>query len=156
MHIGHLVPLERSNIVMLLGSSGVVSWSEKSFENVCENANTHAQGVVHLVVLAHLQRRSCLRSLELGEPLEQHRTLHRTLGPCVRCSVAVWRCGVGRIRRTSASDAHYALCSELLMTSTLATSASGARTPLRPMRRTLRAWLAGCIRRTGLCVRCSV
>ena len=28
LHIGHLVPLERSNIAMLLGSSGVVRSSE--------------------------------------------------------------------------------------------------------------------------------
>ena len=28
VHIGHLVPLERSNIAMLLGSSGVVRSSE--------------------------------------------------------------------------------------------------------------------------------
>jgi hypothetical protein len=28
-------------------------------ENNCENANTHAHGVLHKVVLAHLQSRRC-------------------------------------------------------------------------------------------------
>ena len=59
MHIGHLVPLERSNFAMLLRSSGVVRASENPLKIVCENANTHAHDVVHLLVLAHLQRRSC-------------------------------------------------------------------------------------------------
>ena len=59
LHIGHLVPLERSNIAMLLGSSGVVRASENSLKNICENANRHVHGGVHLVVLAHLQRRRC-------------------------------------------------------------------------------------------------
>ena len=54
MHIGHLVPLEQSNFVMLLGSSGVVNCVTNPLKNVCENANTLALGGVHLVVLAHL------------------------------------------------------------------------------------------------------
>ena len=62
MHIGHLVPLEQSNFAMLLGSSGVVSASENPLKNDCENANTHAHDDVHLVVLAHLQRRSCVEN----------------------------------------------------------------------------------------------
>ena len=46
MHIGHLVPLERSNIAMLLGSSGVVRSSENPFVNICEML-TH----MHMVLL---------------------------------------------------------------------------------------------------------
>ena len=34
LHIGHLVPLERSNIAMLLGSSGVVRSSESSLKMI--------------------------------------------------------------------------------------------------------------------------
>jgi hypothetical protein len=34
-------------------------------ENDCENTNTHAHGDVHLVVLAYLQRRCCLRGGEV-------------------------------------------------------------------------------------------
>ena len=55
----HLVPLERSNIAMLLGSSGVVRASENILKNICENTNRHVHGGVHLVVLAHLQRIRC-------------------------------------------------------------------------------------------------
>jgi hypothetical protein len=56
---GRTVPLEWSNFALLLGSSGVVSWVANPLKNNCENANTHAHGGVHLVVLAHLLRRSC-------------------------------------------------------------------------------------------------
>ena len=41
----------------MLGLSGVVRASENPLKNDCENANTLAHGGVHLVVLAHLQRR---------------------------------------------------------------------------------------------------
>ena len=34
LHIAHLVPLERSNIVMLLGSSGVVRSSENPLKMI--------------------------------------------------------------------------------------------------------------------------
>ena len=34
LHIGHLVPLERSNIAMLLGSSGVVRSSENPLKMI--------------------------------------------------------------------------------------------------------------------------
>ena len=44
---------------MLLGSSGMVNWVTNPLKNICENVNTLALGGVHLVVLAHLQRRSC-------------------------------------------------------------------------------------------------
>jgi hypothetical protein len=45
LHIGHLVPLGRSNFAYVLGSSGVASWVVNSFEeNDCENANTRAHG----------------------------------------------------------------------------------------------------------------
>jgi hypothetical protein len=37
----------------------VVRARENPLKNDCENANTHAHGDVHLVVLAHLQRRNC-------------------------------------------------------------------------------------------------
>ena len=40
---------------MHLGSSGVL----KPFKNVCENMLTLVHKVIHLVVLAHLQRRWC-------------------------------------------------------------------------------------------------
>ena len=53
------MPLERSNIAVLLGSSGVVRASENSLKNICENADIHVHGGVHLVVLAHLQRKRC-------------------------------------------------------------------------------------------------
>jgi hypothetical protein len=42
----------------LLGSSGVASWVANSLKNDYEIANIHTHGGVHLVVLAHLQRRS--------------------------------------------------------------------------------------------------
>ena len=54
------MPLERSNIAMLLGSSGVVRSNENPLKIIVKNANIHAHGVVHLVFLAHLQRRKCL------------------------------------------------------------------------------------------------
>jgi hypothetical protein len=57
LHIGHLVPLEWSNFASSIGLSGVVSWVANPLENECENANTHTHGGVHLMVLAHLQRR---------------------------------------------------------------------------------------------------
>ena len=50
------MPLERSNIAMLLGSSGVVRSSENPLKMIVKML-THAHGVVHLVLLAHLQRR---------------------------------------------------------------------------------------------------
>jgi hypothetical protein len=34
LHISHLVPLERSNFTMLLGSSGMVSARENSLKNI--------------------------------------------------------------------------------------------------------------------------
>jgi hypothetical protein len=40
LHIDHLVPLERSDIAMLLGSSGVVKRVKIPFKNVCENSNS--------------------------------------------------------------------------------------------------------------------
>ena len=45
MHIGHLVPLERSNIVMLLGSSGVVRSNENPLKMFVKML-TH----IHIVV----------------------------------------------------------------------------------------------------------
>ena len=58
LHIGHLVPLERSNIAILLGSSGVVRSSENPLKMIVKML-THAHGVVYLVLLAHLERRRC-------------------------------------------------------------------------------------------------
>jgi hypothetical protein len=56
LHIGHLVPLEQSNFAYVLGLSGMVKRVLILWKNICEKANTHAQGGDHLVVLAHLQR----------------------------------------------------------------------------------------------------
>jgi hypothetical protein len=55
LHIDHLVPLERSNIAMLLGSSGVVKRVKIPFKNVCEIL-THSSYGGTLMGLAHLQR----------------------------------------------------------------------------------------------------
>ena len=46
LHIGHLVPLERSNIVMLLGSSGVVRSSENPLKMIVKML-THMHIVVY-------------------------------------------------------------------------------------------------------------
>ena len=78
MYIGHLVSLERSNFAMLLGSSGVVRSSENPLK-MFVFANTHAHGVVHVVVLAHFQRRS------VGVDVDQlagKRNDGRTVRPC--------------------------------------------------------------------------
>jgi hypothetical protein len=71
LHISHLVPLERSNFAYVLGSSGEASSMPNSFEeNVCENANTLAHVIDHMVVLAHLRRRRSLSGREgLGPSL---------------------------------------------------------------------------------------
>jgi hypothetical protein len=42
------VPLEQSNIAMLLGSSGVVKRVTIPLKNVCENANSLTLKMVHL------------------------------------------------------------------------------------------------------------
>jgi hypothetical protein len=42
------VPLEKSNNVTLLGSSGVVKRVKKPLKHVCENANSLTLKVVHL------------------------------------------------------------------------------------------------------------
>jgi hypothetical protein len=74
LHIGHLVSLELSNFASLLGSSGVVIWVTNPLENDCENANTLAHDVVHLVGLALLQRGSCWVYLDqLGEVEKKRR-----------------------------------------------------------------------------------
>ena len=79
LHIGHLVPLERSNFAMLLGSSGIVKWVTNPLKNGWENANTLAHDGVHLVVLVHLQRRRSWKSF-VGEKV--NRTLMaRATGP---------------------------------------------------------------------------
>jgi hypothetical protein len=48
LHIGHLVPVEQSNIVMLLGSSGVLKRVKIPLKNVCANANSLTLKMVHL------------------------------------------------------------------------------------------------------------
>jgi hypothetical protein len=48
LHIGHLVPVEQSNIVMLLGSSGVLKRVKIPLKNVCANANSLTLRMVHL------------------------------------------------------------------------------------------------------------
>jgi hypothetical protein len=62
LHIGHLVLLKRSNFVTCYGSSGMVRTSGNPLKKCLKNANTLAHGGVHLVVLAHLQRRRSWRS----------------------------------------------------------------------------------------------
>ena len=64
LHIGHLVPLERSNFAYVLGSSGVVKRVLILWKNICEKLTHMHKVVYHLVVLAHLQRR---RSWKRGE-----------------------------------------------------------------------------------------
>ena len=42
------MPLEQSNIVMLLGSSGMVKRVKNPLKNVCENSNSLTHNMVHL------------------------------------------------------------------------------------------------------------
>jgi hypothetical protein len=55
------VPLDEDSFAYAFRSSGGLTYR---LENDCENANTHAHGDVHLVMLAHLRRRWCLSGRE--------------------------------------------------------------------------------------------
>jgi hypothetical protein len=55
------VPLDEDSFAYAFRSSGGLTYH---LENDCENANTHAHGDVHLVMLAHLRRRWCLSDRE--------------------------------------------------------------------------------------------
>jgi hypothetical protein len=55
------VPLDEDSFAYAFRSSGGLTYR---LENDCENANTHAHGDVHLVMLAHLRRRWCFSGRE--------------------------------------------------------------------------------------------
>ena len=88
MHIGHLVPLERSNIAMLLGSSGVVRSSEKFFENDCEML-TH----MHMVLFTWLCWHIC-KGERVGVDVDQLWEARKVFrfSPEIRWSLGVEYC----------------------------------------------------------------
>ena len=79
LHIGHLVPLERPNIVMLLGSSGVVRSSENPLKMIMKML-TH----MHLVLFTWRYWHSCKGEC-VGVDVDQlvrKRNDGRTVHPC--------------------------------------------------------------------------
>ena len=61
LHVGHLVPLERSNFAYVLGSSGVVISVINSLKNVCEKL-THMHKMVNTWWCQHI-----CKGVEKGE-----------------------------------------------------------------------------------------
>jgi hypothetical protein len=61
-------------------------------KNGCENANTQAHGVVYLVVLAHLQRRSWSNGVDLDQFREEKEKKRASLG-CPRDGKRNQTCG---------------------------------------------------------------
>ena len=80
MHIGHLVPLERSNIAMLLGSSGVVRSSENHLKMFVKML-THIHIVVYTWWCWHIYKGEVVGVDvdQLGEA-RKHFGILRTLG----------------------------------------------------------------------------
>jgi hypothetical protein len=72
------VPLDEDSFAYAFRSSGELTYCLK---NYCENANTHAHGDVHLVMLAHLRRRWSLSGRDgFGALSPSHRTYEAGFG----------------------------------------------------------------------------